>query len=352
LHGKKEKYPRLHRLNDIANQYTFMCTLQNMFAETKRVRIEFLDFGKVGEVVQVFGKKGGIISDGLCGTNSIFNEQWKFEILHKRQEQTVLIEWNITNLTSGNKLSRIETPGEAYRRNHHGRTICNNVVKSVFEQRAKELEDSLEYCQGSSVSSASLHRRSKRLRRKRCLIGLMFFGLQHKILQDFLRAQLMLTSSANHHVPNSHGALPWNQRKSEQSSIAANLVRFATENTNDISIGLLKAQTLSYAWEKFESNHPGGLPKDVLPTDGHKEQLPFLQVHAQPVLEGDGVTEISGWSSLSQLRMLELELVETFSHPPTPRSLDHYYDVWKSFTDIVLGQVEQRLRAWLLAKGS
>ena len=36
---------------------------------------DFLDFGKVGKITQVFGRKGGIIPDGLCGTNEVYNEQ-------------------------------------------------------------------------------------------------------------------------------------------------------------------------------------------------------------------------------------------------------------------------------------
>jgi len=103
----------------------------------------------------------------------------------------VLIEWNITNLTSGNKLSRIETPDEAYLRNNHGNTICNNVVKCAFEQRAKELEEFIE-CVHNNTSNF-MHRRLKQLRPKRCIIGLLFFGLQDKIVQDCLKAQ-MLTS--------------------------------------------------------------------------------------------------------------------------------------------------------------
>ena len=307
---------------------------QTAFSSSERLRLDFLDFGKVGEIIQSFGRKGGIISDGLCGTNEVYNEQWKFQVLHKKQGQGVLIEWNITNLTSGNKLTRMETLGEAYLRNKHGKTICNNVVKCACEQRAKELEDSIEYNHGSFTSTAILRSRLKQLRPKRCLIGLLFFGLQHKILQDYLRAQLLTSTKL---APNQ--CSPLRNRKMDHEIIAAPVKRYARECPEDITISLLKTQILFYAWEKFELNHPVGV--DQIAT---QETLPFMQFRVTQ----DGATcnpLAYSWAQLSQLRTLELELIEDFSLPPTPRSLDHFRDVWKIFTDIVLVRVEQRLRA-------
>ena len=256
----------------------------------------------------------------------------------------MLIEWNITNLTSGNKLSRIETPDEAYVRNNHGNTICNNVVKCAFEQRAKELEEFIE-CVHNNTSNF-MHRRLKQLRSKRCIIGLLFFGLQDKIVQDCLKAQ-MLTSNNPASIP-CH-ALSSN-RKTEQATIAATVMRYATEYHPDgITIGLLKIHTFSYAWEKFELNHPIAL-KDSEQVTVVQEQLPFMQFQImQPSIQENGVSmhnpPIYSWTCLSQLETFEL--IEDFSFPSTPHSLDHFFDVWKHFTDIVLIQVEHRLRVFV-----
>ena len=47
---------------------------QTTSSSSEGFHIDFLDFGKVGKITQVFGRKGGIIPDGLCGTNEVYNE--------------------------------------------------------------------------------------------------------------------------------------------------------------------------------------------------------------------------------------------------------------------------------------
>ena len=151
-----------------------------------RLRIRFINMGKPGEIRQVFGKKHGIIPDGLCGTNEVYNEKWQFEVIHHKENNVILIEWKITNLSSGNITSRTETPSEAKARQAHGKTICNHVVRDALDKRALELEKSGTLLEDNPLRVANLQNMAKTLRPKRCLIGLLFFGLLHETVQEHM----------------------------------------------------------------------------------------------------------------------------------------------------------------------
>lgn len=142
---------------------------------------------------------------------------------------------------------------------------------------------------------------------------------------------------------------PANRRR--EAVIAKAAIRLAKDYPDAITIDMLKGRVLAYAWEKFESNHPMNV-KELL--SGQKflvlshEELQFmqLQVAQTPVTSPHQEKKyIYIWQPHPQLATLRMNLVENFSVPPTPKSLEHFYDSWRSFSDIVLLRVESRLRA-------
>jgi hypothetical protein len=154
-------------------------------AKRARLRIDFVNYGSRGEFPQRFGRKGSLIPDGLCGKTQIYLEQWMFQLFHRRINNTlVVVEWKIINLTSQREVSRIETIEHATVRQRQGKTIANHVLKEALETRAKELEEQIALSVDNPTRVANLQSRVKALRPKTCMIGLLFFGLLHQVVQE------------------------------------------------------------------------------------------------------------------------------------------------------------------------
>ena len=83
-------------------------------------------------------------------------------------------------------------------RGTQGKTICNQVLKLALEMRARQLEEELTRVQNNAIRISSLQSRIKGLRPKRCIIGLLFFGLQHTIVQDQAAAALHPEQQSSH----------------------------------------------------------------------------------------------------------------------------------------------------------
>ena len=153
-----------------------------------RLKINFIDYGRPGKVPQKFGKHGCGIPDGLCGSNRVYCQNWKFEITHTQDGggAMTLISWKVTNLETGTVTQVTESPHEAMMRETQGRTISNMVVKQAFESHARELERSLPELAENPTRLSSNNNVQKMivaLRPKRCTIGLIFFGLLHEVVQ-------------------------------------------------------------------------------------------------------------------------------------------------------------------------
>jgi len=160
-----------------------------------RIRIKFDSFGRLPENEQHYGKNGCVIPDGLNGTHDMYEQQWRFEVVHNAPQtapnnkegiKTVVpITWRIFSLATGLKAELTETPQQAFVRETSGRTVCNKVVKMALEARAKELEDRFE----AHASELDLIKRNNTmnciriLRPRLCTVGLLFFGLLHDTVQ-------------------------------------------------------------------------------------------------------------------------------------------------------------------------
>jgi len=162
-----------------------------------RLKINFLDFGVPlvpGSALQVFGAdREGIIPHGVCGTTEVYTEQWMFRIYHVRPDgySRTVVQFVVHNLASSHVTSRVETEQEAKIREEHARTICNQVLREALETRAKQLEEELESAMVENrIRVANLQGRIRSLRPRRLLIGLLFFGLQHRALQERMQALL------------------------------------------------------------------------------------------------------------------------------------------------------------------
>jgi hypothetical protein len=157
-----------------------------------RLRIHFENMGTIGTHPQKFGKSGAFIPDGLCGTQEMYDQQWRFETHHAIEKSGVLVVWKITNLTSGSSVEMKETPKEAQLRELTGRTISNKIVKAALSQRAFELGKSLEAFKSAKSGSRNqtiintLENNLKVLHPKLCTVGLLFFGLLHDSVQTVL----------------------------------------------------------------------------------------------------------------------------------------------------------------------
>jgi hypothetical protein len=153
-----------------------------------RLKLEFINLGGPGESRQGFGRKSGVIPDGLHGTNEVYSEKWEFMVTHTKHAGTggICLEWKIINSASRHVTSRIETPQEAHVRRTQGRTVCNHVVREALDHRAGELERAIATVGTNALRIANLQSRSKALRPRRCLIGLLFFGLLHDTVQDHM----------------------------------------------------------------------------------------------------------------------------------------------------------------------
>jgi hypothetical protein len=199
-------------------------------------------------------------------------------------------------------------------------------------------------------------------------------------------------------APNQNPALLLNRKR--EALIAQAAMRLARDYPDCISIDALKTRVLSYAWDQFETSHPMNM-RELIANPNlitiSQEEYPFMQLQvvqqlptplqmdvsarvarmslgegaaraaaaaaaaivqppaSQPqssssvnsgmaMMDGNGMKITYTWSRHPQLQSIKMNLAENFSVPPTPRSLDHFQDVWKGFSDIVLYRVEQKLK--------
>jgi hypothetical protein len=56
-------------------------------------------------------------------------------------------------------------------------------------------------------------------------------------------------------------------------------------------------------------------------------------------MDGNGLKITYTCSKHPQLQSIKMNLTENFSVPPTPRSLEHFQDVWKGFSDIAKAKI-------------
>jgi hypothetical protein len=148
--------------------------------------------GTLGDTPQHFGKKRSRIPDRLIGTHEVYNQKWRFEIHHQPKNATndiTTITWTITNLASGTRISRTETSHEAFLREFKGQTICNQLLRDALDIRARELERDLERFKDKPVKIANIKSCLKSLRPKKCIMGLLFFGLLHQGVQEHLKRE-------------------------------------------------------------------------------------------------------------------------------------------------------------------
>jgi len=154
-----------------------------------RLKINFISLGGPGETPQYFGKKRCRIPDGLSGTHELYNQKWKFESHHRRSGDVTTINWRITNLTSGTIIERTETTHEAFIREYKGQTICNQILRDALDVRAKELEKAIR--DRPAKGTNGLQNSLKALRPRKCIMGLLFFGLLHQCVQENLKAECL-----------------------------------------------------------------------------------------------------------------------------------------------------------------
>jgi hypothetical protein len=143
----------------------------------RRLTIQFDSYGTRGTIPQTFGRGSCIIPDGLCGRHTLYGESWCFTIKHEsydKESGLACVTWSMKSLASNQNLSRTETLAEARKRELHGRTIANQVVKK---------------------DTWRLHLKGKidALRPARFTQGPLAFGLHHKAVQDRMK-ELMQTS--------------------------------------------------------------------------------------------------------------------------------------------------------------
>lgn len=155
----------------------------------KRLVIAFEALGTRGQYPQTFGKSGALIPHGIIGTHTVYNERWRFEILHASEVfevdrlKCVCLTWKVTNLATGTTTSITETRDEAAIRNSQGQTISNKVFREALEARAKDLEKHLE-TETNTKRIAQLQSLIRALRPKRFSEGPLIFGLQHRVVQE------------------------------------------------------------------------------------------------------------------------------------------------------------------------
>ena len=156
---------------------------------------------------------------------------------------------------------------------------------------------------------------------------------------------VLVTASA----PNSNPALLLNKKR--EATIAKVAMRLAREYPDVISVDALKARVLSYAWAQFEAHHPMSIKELIAAQNSFvtmsQEELPYMQLQVHPIVTQAseyGVRFAYKWTPHPQLASLKWNLIENFSVPPTPRSFEHFNDVWKNFSDVVILRVEQRLQ--------
>jgi len=153
----------------------------------RRLIIDFESFGRKGPIPQTFGRGSVMIPDGLCGTHTVYQEPWRFEVRHNPAEESniVRITWIVKNLNTGHVYSRTETREEAKTRSALGKTIANQVFREAMNHRAKNLENTMA-SENNETRRALLQSLIKYLRPTRFTQGPLVFGLQHRIVQDKL----------------------------------------------------------------------------------------------------------------------------------------------------------------------
>jgi hypothetical protein len=153
----------------------------------RRLVISFEDFGTLGALPQRFGKSGLYIPDGLTGTHTVYQEQWRFQIAHTKdavpKTDIICLRWSITNLTTGHTLSKTESLVEAESRSVLGWTISSKLFRDAMHQRATEHEELLRG-ETNLIKIANLKSLIKTLRPKTFTQGPLIFGLKHRIVQE------------------------------------------------------------------------------------------------------------------------------------------------------------------------
>lgn len=159
----------------------------------RRVAIDFENYGTLGTIPQTYGKGVLIVPDGVCGKYTAFGQRWKFSIAHKGEpvvcEDGVLrtcLSWNITNLSSGQTHTVVETCTDALKRDRDGKTLCNRAFREALALRAEGLQAECKQAEindphGSLVTD--IESQLKTLKTKRFSEGPLFFGLRHASLQ-------------------------------------------------------------------------------------------------------------------------------------------------------------------------
>jgi len=146
--------------------------------------------------------------------------------------------------------------------------------------------------------------------------------------------------------PDQNPALVYNRKRQTITTKAA--IRLARDYPDAITIDALKLRVLAYAWESFESSHAMSTQASMRVLRPLNEEMPFMVEQVRTV-EGSAVepaVRVYTWTAAPpRLTPLRLNLVDNFSVPPTPRSLDHFQEVWKSFAEVVLFRAEQKLKA-------
>jgi len=197
--GGREKKKRLYCTSssfseDGTNESPRDNTKRQKFSEHStgehRLTIHFESFGKFGKVPQSFGRKGSLIPDGICGTHTLYHQDWRFEILHGPviEGETCLI-WRVTNLSSRKMSELTETSLEAQMRRERGWTISSKVFREALKSRLSDLENELKK-ETNQTKKANLESLLKALKPSRFTEGLLAFGLLHESVQNRMRQEL------------------------------------------------------------------------------------------------------------------------------------------------------------------
>jgi hypothetical protein len=164
----------------------------------RRLIIRFTNYGKLRQPIQTCGRSGMKIPDGLCGTHTMYSQPWRFEVNYKHDpsmsedaaKTTVPIEWTIVNLSSNNVVRVQETPFQAWERQTKGKTVCSILLKQALKVRLEELEEALKVAKDegckSTLQISNLCDLISRLQPKHCTERLLFFGLRHDCVQQYL----------------------------------------------------------------------------------------------------------------------------------------------------------------------
>ena len=156
--------------------------LSKLKGEEKLV-IQFESYGDLGDSIQTLGKTGIIIPDGLCGMHTSYNQSWKFEIHHVRNEENApCLRFRITHLNSNQVCEVTESLSETEKRNNLGWTICNKIFRIALKNLTKHLEEELSREKDPGQIEV-IRSAVKVLKPKRFAGGLLLFGLQHRIVQ-------------------------------------------------------------------------------------------------------------------------------------------------------------------------